>query len=173
MTETETSTKDTTKPYPLPSGATLHLGRPQYGACAALRNALARAGGSRPFTSEEMKLGLDALKETPAAGGGIVQRLIAVIASEDVERALFACLQQATYEPKGAEGVLIKVTPALLDHEDFGDEARTDLYPIFYRVAEVAVKPFLGPLVSAYLAFLKKGVASPASTSPASEPSVS
>ncbi len=155
---TETPTKDATKPHKLPSGAVLHLGRPPYKACADLRNALARAAGARPLTPEEMKIGFDTLKEDPSAGGALVSRLLNVLASEQVEASLFACLTQATYEPKDC-AVQVKVTPALLDHADFGDDARKDLYNIFLAVGGAAVGPFLGPLISAYMDFLKKGAA--------------
>ncbi len=152
-------TKDTTKKHALPSGATLHLGRPSYGAAARLRNALARAFGAKTITPEEMKLGLEGLKENPSAGGAMVSRLLTALSSDDVEAALFACLEQATYEPKGAPGVLIKFSAVLLDHEDFGDDARTDLYPIFMKTGEAALKPFLAAIGSAYLAFLGKKAA--------------
>lgn len=157
--------KNTSKPYPMPSGATLHLGRPPWKAAGELRNALARAASGRPFTAEEMKLGLDTLKESPSAGGALVQRVLTALASEQVEAALFACLTQATYEPKDAPGLLMKVTPALFDHEAYGDAARSDYYPICFRVGQEAVGPFLGPLVSMYKEFLKKGTSVPASTS--------
>ena len=162
---TETATKDTTKPYSLPSGATLHMGRPEFKACGELRNALARAAGGRPFTPDEMKLGLETLRENPSAGGALVSRVLTALCSETVEAALFACLRQASYEPKDAPGVLIKVTTELFDDERFADEARADMYPIFFRVGEVAVLPFLGPLVSLYKEFLSKKKPDPESKS--------
>lgn len=162
---TETAKKDLTKTCMLPSGATLHLGRPPFRACADLRNALARAAAGRPFTPEEMKLGLDALKDAPSAGGALMTRILTALSSEEVETALFAALAQGTYQPKGQpDAVRLKVTPDLLDHEIFGDEARVDLYPMYFRAAEVAVGPFLGALVSMYTAHLKKAAPDPAST---------
>ncbi len=160
-----TETKDRTTPHKLPSGATLHLGRPPFKACAELRNALARAASGRPFTAEEMKLGLDTLKENPSAGGALVSRVLAALSSEQVEGALFACLDQASYEPKAAPGARLKVNPELLDHETFGDVAREDLYVIYFRAGEAAVGPFLGALVSMYTEFLKKKEAAPPSKS--------
>lgn len=159
----ETTTKDSTKPYKLPSGGTLHMGRPAFKACGELRNALARAAAGRPFTPEEMKLGLESLKENPSAGGALVSRVLAAVASDQVEAALFVCLEQASYEPKGAPQARIKVNPDLFDDENFGDMARVDYYPICFRAAEVAVGPFLGALVSMYKAYLaKKDASAPA-----------
>lgn len=169
---TETLTKDATTPHPLPSGAVLHLGRPPFAAASRLRNALARAAGSKPLTPEEMKLGLADLKMDPSAGGALLQRLLQVVASEDVEAALFACLVQATYEPAGATGLRLKINHDLLDHAAFGDGARSDLYPIFWKAGEAAIKPFLGAPVSTYLASLKKGAPAPESKS-SSSPSAS
>lgn len=169
---TETATKDATKKHPLPSGATLHLGRPSFAAAGRLRNALARAAGQRPISPDEMKAGFDTLKENPSAGGALVQRLLNVLASEDVEAAVFACLEQATYEPKDSQGARLKVNAELFDHEQFGDDARVDYYPICLKAGEAAVKPFLGALLSAYSAYLTKATPSRESKSP-SAPSAS
>jgi hypothetical protein len=110
---TETLTKDTTTKHPLPSGAILHLGRPSFAAAGRLRNALARAAAGRPFTPDEMKVGLAELKENPSAGGALVSRLLGVLASEDVEQSMFECLKQASYQPKGQEeSVRLKVSPS-------------------------------------------------------------
>lgn len=160
----ETATKDVTKPFPLPSGATLHMGRPAFADAGRLRNALARAAMAKPPTPDEMKAGLDSLKTNPAAGGALLQRVLSVVASEEVEACLFSCLRVASYQPSGANARL-KVTPELFDHEQFGDAARTDYYPIFYRAAEVAVMPFLGALVSMYKEYLSKSANAPASRS--------
>lgn len=156
-------TKDATQKHVLPSGATLHLGRPPFAAAGRLRNALARAAGQRPLTPEEMKLGMETLRSNPSAGGALVQRLLNVLSSEDVESAVFACLEQATYEPKDVVNARIKVNPELFDHAQFGDAARIDMYPIFLKAGEAAVKPFLGALLAAYTAFLNKPAPAPAS----------
>lgn len=161
---TETPTKDTTTKHPLPSGAILHLGRPSFAAAGRLRNALARAAAGRPFTPDEMKVGLAELKENPSAGGALVSRLLGVLASEDVEQSMFECLKQASYQPKGQEeSVRLKVSPELFDHEKFGDDARVDYYPICLKAGEAAVKPFLGALVSAFTGYLKTGGKAPGS----------
>jgi hypothetical protein len=161
---TETLTKDTTTKHPLPSGAVLHLGRPSFAAAGRLRNALARAASTRPLSTDEMKLGLSELKDNPSAGGALVSRMLSVLASEDVELAVFECLKQATYQPKGQdETVRLKVAPELFDHERFGDDARVDYYPICLKAGEAAVKPFLGALVSAFSGFLKTGGKAPGS----------
>lgn len=161
----DTVVKDKTQQHPLPSGAVLHLGRAPYGAAARLRNALARAAGAKALTPDEMKVGWADLKENPSAGGLLVGRLLAVLASEEIEASLFACLEQSTYEPAQAAGARMKINANLLDHEDFGDSARLDLYPMFLKIGEAAVKPFLGALVSAYTAFLKKDAPAPVSKS--------
>lgn len=165
---TETMPKDTTKPFVLSSGATLHMGRPAFADAGRLRNALAHAAGAQPLTPEEMKTTLAGLKENPSMGGAILQRVLGVVASEEVEAAVFACLRVASYQPAGSN-VKIKVTPDLFNDERFGDDARKDYYPICYRAVEVAVVPFLGALVSMFTEYQKKaaaGLASPSSSTP-------
>lgn len=164
METTESPSKSQSTAHALPSGATLHLGRPEYAAAARLRNALARALGGAPFSPAEMKTTLDGLTREPSAAGALLQRLLSVVASNDVEAALFDVLRAGIYQPKGSNNQL-KVNVALLDDPTFGDEARVDLYPIFYRAAEVALRPFLAVPVSAYLARLKKSAPSPESKS--------
>lgn len=159
---TETATKDATTPHELPSGATLHLGRIPFKACGELRNALARAAAAQPFTPDELKAGFAKLKEDPSAGGALLQRVLGVVASVEVEACLFACLQSASYQPKGSNA-RVKVTRELFDQEPFADEARADYYPICSRVAEVALKPFLGALASMFKEYLKRVAPAPAS----------
>jgi hypothetical protein len=149
--------------FALPSGATLHMSRPAFQAAGHLQKTLARAFGAAPLTADEMKATLESLKAAPSTGGGLLQRALMVVASDDVERALFACLETALYQPAGSENRL-KVDRALFDHPDYADAARADYYPIMYRAVEVAVKPFLGALASMYTEFRRKVDASRAST---------
>ncbi len=160
--------KDTTKGFALPSGATLHIQRPAFADASRLRNAIARALSASPLKPEEMKLTLETLKDAPSEGGALISRLLTLVSSETVEDAIFACLAQSTYQPKGTPA-RIKITRELFDDERFGDDARVDMYPMFGRVAEVAIKPFLGALVSMYMEFRKKGAAdlpSPSTSTP-------
>lgn len=169
---TETTTKDPTTAHELPSGATLHLGRPPFAAAGELRNALFRAAGGRPFSPDEMKLGLHDLAANPSAGGALLQRLLSVLASPDVEDAVFGCLVQASYEPAGAPEARVKVNRELLDHPSFGDGAREDFYPICQKAGEAALRPFFGALLSAFTAFQATRAGSQKST-PSSPPSAS
>lgn len=157
--------------FALPSGATLHLSRPSFAAASQLRGALARAFGAAPLRPEEMKATLASLKENPSAGGALFQRALNLVASSEVEDALFRCLEWGLYQPPDGED-RVKVDRGLFDHPQYGDAARADLYPMFYHAAEVAVKPFLLPLVSMYKEFQRKGAAAPASPS-TSPPSAS
>lgn len=162
--------KDATKKYALPSGATLHLGRPEFGACGRLKRAIAKTVGASPFSVEEMKTSLKDLKGDPSKGGALLQRLMALISSEEVEAAVFECLKGSTWQPKGADAARIKVDPELFNDERFADAARADYYAICYRAAEAAVLPFLAPLVSLFGEFRAMVDAARAST-PSSSPS--
>jgi hypothetical protein len=135
------------------------MSRPGFQAAANLRDALANAFGSAPLSPEEMKTTLAGLRENPSAGGALLQRMIRVLASKEVDAAIFAVLEWATYQPKGLnELAAIKVNKALFDDPEHGDAAREDFYKIAFAAAEVAVKPFLGGLLSTFMAFLKKPV---------------
>lgn len=160
---TETMTKDATARHDLPSGAVLHLGRPAFAAAGALRNALAKAVGGRAFSPDEMKLGLDELQKDPSAGGALLQRGLAALASPEVEEAVFACLAASTYEPPDSQAVRVKVNRDLFDHPIFGDAARADFYPICFKAGEAALRPFFGALFSAFKAFQATRAGSPAS----------
>lgn len=161
--------KDRSKHFKLPSGATLHMQRPRYDAAAHLKNVLLKAGSAQPMSAEEMKQTLETLKENPEQGGALLQRVLAVVASPEVDAAMFACLVGSSYQPKGSEA-RIKLDQALMDDEDYGDDARGDLYSAFLHVLREAVLPFLGNLLSAWREFRQKDGGAPASsaTSPQS-----
>lgn len=155
--------KDQSKPYALPSGATLHLQRVPFKRADALKKALARALGATPLGPDEMKANFSVLRDNPSAGGALLQRMLQVVASDDVDQCVFAALEgSALYQPKGTVDRL-KVDEDLFDHPRYGDEARGDQMSIWLRIGEVAVKPFLGALVSMYKESPKTGASTPAS----------
>lgn len=163
----QTSTAPIKAPPPthaLPSGATLHLSLVSFKKAAALRNALVRALGGSPLQPEEMRATLAGLKSNPASGGALFQRLLSVLASSEVEAAMFVCLEAGLYQPAGSPDRL-PVDEALFDHPKHALAARGDMYPMYYRVVEVAVLPFLGTLVSMYSAFKAKNEGVPESAS--------
>ena len=171
MNETETPPKKVAaQTHTLPSGATLHMSRPGFAAASNLRNALARALGAAPLRPDEMKVTLDTLKEEPSTGGALLQRALMAAASPEVEEAVFSVLGWARYQPADSSDIL-PVNRALFDHPVHGDAARADYYPICYRAVEVAVRPFLGALVSMYEDWKKNAARSPKSpsTSPKSD----
>lgn len=155
--------KNKEKAFKLPSGATLYFSRPGYQASADFRNALTRAFGAMPVKEEEMKATLSGLKENPSTGGALIQRALHTVSSEDVDAALFGVFTWALYGPADSDNRL-KVNKGLFDDPEHGDAARADFYPMAYCAVEVAVLPFLGPLVSMYMEFLKKVGAGRAST---------
>jgi hypothetical protein len=147
--------KDQSQSFVLPSGATMHISRPSFADASRLRNALARAFSSAPLSADEMKSTIKTLKENPAAGGALFQRVLNVVSSQEVEAALFEVLGVALYQPKGSADRL-PINHGLFDDPKYADEARIDFYVICYRAAEVAVKPFLGAIVSMFSEFQKK-----------------
>jgi hypothetical protein len=163
----DTPVKDVTKPYPLPSGAVLHLGRVPYAAAKELRNALLRAVAASPITGEEMRVGGFAeVLGNPSVGATLLQRVLLAGASDELEAALFQALLVGAYQPAGAPAAArLKVEPALLDHPTYADAVRRDYYAIAHRVVEVAVFPFFTALVSMFAAYRAKSDAAQPSTS--------
>lgn len=160
-THGEAPAKGALRTLTLPSGAILHLERIPYAAACRLKRALLGAFGAQPPSAEEMKLSLDQLKANPSAGGAILSRLVGVLASEGVDAAVLACAASALYQPKGS-GDFLKVDEALFDHPEYGDVAREDQVRIWFVIGEAVMRPFLAPIVSAYLAFQAKAGNSPA-----------
>jgi len=80
--------------------------------------------------------------------------------SKEVERCLFKCGERAVYRHDGTEASSIGVSKALFDTPVIGEKARKDYYPLFFKVAQVNLQPFMQALFSVLQASHAKGTAS-------------
>ena len=75
--------------------------------------------------------------------GEVIDKIISVATSEEVELCLFKCFARATYEG-------VKITKDLFDDISLGDKAREDYYPMCVKVIEVNCSPFFKRALSAF-----------------------
>ena len=87
--------------------------------------------------------------------------LLTAGANKAVERALFKCAESAVYRHDGTEVSSAKVNKTLFDMPVVGEKARADYYPIFLKIAEVNLAPFMQALFSALKTLQKKNTNSP------------
>jgi len=79
----------------------------------------------------------------------MIKLILTAGASKELEYALFKCGERAVYRHDGKEGSSQGVTKSLFDVPIFGEKARKDYYPIFLKIAEVNLSPFMQALFSA------------------------
>lgn len=150
--------------FSLSSGAVLLVSMAPFQDAKRLHNEVLRA--LRGTGAGE--LDLTALKDAFSGGkfkdGGdavnmVVDRVMTLAASEEVQAAVFKCAERAVYKADGTDQSSLKVTPALFDHGQFGERARGDFYQISMKVLEVNLGPFLAAIFSSFGARAGKAVA--------------
>lgn len=124
------------KDFTLASGAVVHVTTASFDDCNALTKAISRCAKGLPI-GDVMGMDLSVLKDY----------LVAAVASDDVERALFKCMERATYAMNGSGPV--RINKALFDDPQLGDAARQDYFEICAKVIEVDVAPFFVKAFSA------------------------
>lgn len=82
-------------------------------------------------------------------------------ADKDVERCLFKCAERAVYRHDGSEASSMGVSKTLFDTPVIGEKARKDYYPMFFKIAEVNLQPFMQALFSVLQASPAKKTAFP------------
>lgn len=85
------------------------------------------------------------IKMETAMEGDVINLLMAIDSSEDVFNGLFRCLAKSSYNG-------VKITPEVFENE----EARGDLYEVFFYCLKVNVYPFFKPLLSRFGIQLEK-----------------
>ncbi len=126
------------KEIELPTGAKLGVDAASFAESHRLVKAImgAMRGGELP--SEALGVDTDNLGEAlknPALLTQIVDRVLAVATSDDVEKALMACLGRCTYNG-------VKITPDLLDEPDVTENIREDYYKVCLEVIKANCAPF-------------------------------
>lgn len=125
----------------LDSGAKLVVTIAPFSDANRLLKAILRSvKGGAPLS--EVSITLDDIRKSPDAFSGFLDKAIAIATSDEVEQALFKCMERVTYDN-------FKVTRDLFDHPNIGEKARRDYYTICYKVIEANCKPFFVQTFSA------------------------
>lgn len=130
--------------FDLPSGAKHHVTIATFQDANALTKALLKSGIGIKLADNPMDMDVGILKDV----------VVSALTSEEVEKALFKCLERSTWNSA-------KVVPILFDDEP---EARKDYYAMAVNVVKVNCLPFFEQALSALKTRLgQKKDASPAS----------
>lgn len=111
--------------FVLGSGARLHVTTAPFVDANALRKTLLKTAKGIPLSADPLSMDLSVLKDV----------FIEAASSDEVERVLFKCMERVSYQD-------VKVTPALFDDLKLGEQARTDLLEMYWKVIEVNCGPF-------------------------------
>jgi hypothetical protein len=125
----------------------------------ALLKAILKAAKGISISPEEMKteINVQAVSDNPGLLGKIIDKVVGVAVSQEVEDALFKCFQRATYED-------IRITRELFDDPKIGEKAREDYFKMCVNVISVNCQPFFKQAFSALKASAKKPLDIQAST---------
>jgi hypothetical protein len=151
--------QEQSKRFGLPSGAALVVTvAPFRDAWALTKAALRSLKGGSPIASEALSKDFKSMGAAAAAVPGVLDRLISLATSEEVEALAFECAKSVLYIPPGSVPSFpgIRVDRDLFDDPVHGEAARGDLAMILMRIMEVNCKPFLARALSA-LSALKGG----------------
>ncbi len=118
-------------PITLTSGAKFQITPSSFELANALRKSLMRTVKGIPLGDNPLNQDLSVLKDV----------FLEAASSDDVERCLFACLERASYQD-------VKVTKNLFDDPKLGQQARSDLFEIFWKCIEVNLGPFFVKIFS-------------------------
>ena len=121
------------KDYTLASGAKLHVSTASFEDANALVKALTRCAKGLAISDDPLKADIGVLKDV----------LVEAISSDEVERALFKCMERVSYKD-------IKVSKALFDDPTIGDHAREDYFEICWKTVEANCGPFFVKAFSAF-----------------------
>lgn len=125
----------------MPSGATLSVTVAPYADAAALTKSILKCLRGLELKPDMVKLELASLAEKPELLSALLDKILAVATSDEVENAIFSCAERSTYKAPGSEE-LVKVNREIFDDPKLGQMAREDQYSIFLKIVEVNCKPF-------------------------------
>ena len=125
--------------FTLPSGAKFHVSVVPFQDAKALTKALMKSAAGIQLAANPMEMDVSVIKDA----------LISAATSDDVESALFRCLERCTYNS-------LKVTPDLFDQPHSAEDARKDYFAMAGKVIEVNCLPFFDQTLSTLKTFLGK-----------------
>jgi Phage tail assembly chaperone protein, TAC len=130
---------ESAKEFILPSGAKVYMSVAPFQDAQALTKALMKSIKGVPLSDDVMSMDVSVLKDA----------LIEAATSDDVQSAIFRCMERATYDG-------IKITRDLFDDKDIGLKARQDFYGICAKIIEFNCMPFFDQALSMLKTSLKK-----------------
>ena len=128
----------------LPSGAKLHITVSTFVDSHALVKAIMKSvkGLNLPQNLNDTEMSIAGAMGNPQLMATIVDKILSVAVSDEVEVALFKCMERATYEE-------VKITRSIFDDLKLGEQAREDYFSICSKVIEANCKPFFKKTFSA------------------------
>jgi hypothetical protein len=145
----------------LPSGARLFVSPSSWENAKALHDAVLREmRGKVDVAGLDLDLVRSAFEERNVqAFSHLLDKVVGIACSKDIENAIFACAEKAIYQP-GGEETSKKVSRVLFNDPDTRDQSREDYYAIAYHVAEVNLRPFVKALSSSLKALAERSTVS-------------
>jgi len=151
--------------FSLPSGATLLVSMASFANAKALHDALCRElRGKGMGDVDVIELSKALSSKDPNGLNWVADKIMGIVSSKEIESAFFACAEKALYRHDGQEASSAQVTKRMFDEPTIAEQARSDFYHVFMRVAEVNLRPFIKALSSALKARADQGAESQASS---------
>lgn len=148
---------DNGQEFSLPSGAKLYVSVASFENIKALHDAVfgeLRGKGIGELDLAEIQ---KVVRGEEGAGLGLlVDKIMSMVISKQVEMAIFLCAEKALYRHDGTESSSLQVTRGLFDNPKVRDQAREDFYAICLNIAKVNLQPFIKALSSMFMARVEK-----------------
>lgn len=135
--------------FKLPSGAALYVGVAPWEDIKALHDAVIeelRGKGLGTLDFSVLKAAYE--NRDPNGLNHLMDKLMGVIASKQIENAIFKCGEKALYRPDGTEASSVQVSRALFNDPKIMDKVRGDYYAIAMKIGMVNLRPFIKALFS-------------------------
>ena len=131
--------------FTMPSGATLAVTTASFADAWALTKASLKTVRGMELKPGDLDVDAKSLTKNPAAIGLLIDRVVDLATSPEVEAAFWRCAARALYIPVGSppEFPGEHLDQKLFDHPEHSVSAREDYAKIVASVLEVNCKPFL------------------------------
>jgi hypothetical protein len=131
----------------LPSGAILKITVAPFADAHGLLKAILKAVKGMQISGDALDtdMSLDGLRKSPAVLSQLIDKVLSIATSEEVEMMLWKCFERTTYQG-------VKLVRTLLDDPNLSSGIREDYYTICMKVIEANCKPFFKQTFSGLLA---------------------
>lgn len=164
--------QEQSKKFVLPSGATLAVTMAPFADALRLTKSVLKSVQGIDFTGADMAKDFSSVYQAAVMIPALLNKMIALTTSDDVEAATFQCAKRALYIPAGSlDGFPgIPVNRELFDEPVHGAAAREDYAQILWGIAEVNCKPFLAKALSGLMGASPKNTNTPSSETVSTKP---